>query len=69
LRSTFGFPVAIHSHDPETIGVVPLNGDTQGRYPPGTPAAGSRMTETGHGRRGKTDCRRKNAISTFCVKP
>ncbi|MCU4651242.1 exo-alpha-sialidase [Roseibacterium sp. SDUM158016] len=39
LPSTFGFPIAVHPHDPETIWVVPLNGDMQGRYPPGASAA------------------------------
>lgn len=39
LPSTFGFPIAVHPHDPETIWVVPLNGDTEGRYPPGASAA------------------------------
>jgi photosystem II stability/assembly factor-like uncharacterized protein len=39
LPSTFGFPIAVHPHDPRTIWVVPLNGDAQGRYPPGASAA------------------------------
>jgi photosystem II stability/assembly factor-like uncharacterized protein len=39
LPSTFGFPIAVHPHDPDTIWVVPLNGDVQGRYPPGASAA------------------------------
>ena len=32
LPSQFGFPMAIHPHDPSTIYVIPLNGDDQGRH-------------------------------------
>ena len=39
LPSTFGFPIAVHPRDPETIWVVPLNGDSSGRYPPDASAA------------------------------
>ncbi len=39
LPSTFGFPIAVHPHDPQTLWVLPLNGDTQGRYPPNASAA------------------------------
>lgn len=39
LPSTFGFPVAVHPHDPQTLWVFPLNGDTQGRFPPDASAA------------------------------
>jgi len=39
LPSHFGFPVAVHPADPDTAWVLPLNGDTQGRYPPGASAA------------------------------
>lgn len=34
LPSTFGFPIAVHPSDADTAWVLPLNGDTQGRYPP-----------------------------------
>jgi photosystem II stability/assembly factor-like uncharacterized protein len=34
LPSTFGFPIAVHPQDPRTIWTFPLNGDTQGRFPP-----------------------------------
>lgn len=34
LPSRFGFPIAVHPEDPQTIWVLPLNGDTQGRFPP-----------------------------------
>ena len=33
LPSTFGFPIGVHPHDPETIWTIPLNGDTEGRFP------------------------------------
>jgi hypothetical protein len=39
LPSTFGFPVAVHPEDPDTAWVLPLNGDTAGRYPPNASAA------------------------------
>ena len=39
LPSRFGFPMAVHPTDPNTIWVFPLNGDTQGRFPPGASAA------------------------------
>ena len=39
LPSTFGFPIRVHPRDPETIWTFPLNGDTQGRFPPNASAA------------------------------
>ncbi len=39
LPSTFGFPIAVHPADSSTVWVFPLNGDTQGRFPPGASAA------------------------------
>ena len=39
LPSTFGFPVAVHPHDPLTIWTFPLNGDSAGRFPPDASAA------------------------------
>ncbi|MGI8929478.1 MAG: WD40/YVTN/BNR-like repeat-containing protein [Candidatus Limnocylindrales bacterium] len=32
LPSQFGFPMAIHPHDPSTVYVIPLNGDDKGRH-------------------------------------
>lgn len=34
LPSHFGFPLAVHPHDPRTIWTIPLNGDDRGRYMP-----------------------------------
>lgn len=34
LPSTFGFPIAVHPGDPGTVWVLPLNGDSAGRFPP-----------------------------------
>jgi photosystem II stability/assembly factor-like uncharacterized protein len=34
LPSTFGFPIAVHPRDPQTIWTVPLNGDDVGRFMP-----------------------------------
>lgn len=39
LPSTFGFPIRVHPRDGNTIWTVPLNGDTQGRFPPDAAAA------------------------------
>jgi len=39
LPSQFGFPMAAHPRDPNTVWTIPLNGDDQGRYvPDGKPA-------------------------------
>lgn len=34
LPSTFGFPAAAHPRDPDTLYLLPLNGDSIGRYMP-----------------------------------
>lgn len=47
LPSRFGFPVAVHPYDPETIWTVPLNGDSAGRYPPDASAAVWRSRDGG----------------------
>ncbi|WP_172326911.1 sialidase family protein [Mangrovicoccus sp. HB161399] len=39
LPSTFGFPVGVHRENPDMLWVLPLNGDTQGRFPPDARAA------------------------------
>ncbi len=39
LPSTFGFPIRVHPHDSRTIWTIPLNGDSQGRFPPAAAAA------------------------------
>ncbi len=47
LPSTFGFPIAMDPEDPQTIWTVPLNGDSQGRFPPEAKAAVWRSTDSG----------------------
>jgi photosystem II stability/assembly factor-like uncharacterized protein len=47
LPSTFGFPIATHPRDPQTIWVLPLNGDSDGRYPPDARAAVWRSRDGG----------------------
>jgi photosystem II stability/assembly factor-like uncharacterized protein len=47
LPSSFGFPVAVHPRDPNTLYLVPLNGDTAGRYPPDAKAAVWRTRDRG----------------------
>jgi hypothetical protein len=32
LPSRFGFPLAVHPHEPRTVYLAPLNGDDRGRY-------------------------------------
>ena len=47
LPSTFGFPLQVHPHDPSTIWTIPLNGDTDGRFPPDAKAAVWRSRDAG----------------------
>lgn len=47
LPSTFGFPAAVHPRDPDTLYLVPLNGDTAGRYVPDAKAAVWRSRDRG----------------------
>ncbi|MBM9594314.1 WD40/YVTN/BNR-like repeat-containing protein [Roseitranquillus sediminis] len=47
LPSTFGFPIAVHPRDSETVWVLPLNGDMAGRFPPDASAAVWRSRDGG----------------------
>jgi hypothetical protein len=47
LPSTFGFPIRVHPRYPDTIWTLPLNGDSQGRFPPEAAAAVWRSTDGG----------------------
>lgn len=47
LPSNYGFPIAVHPHDPETLWVLPLNGDMAGRFPPDAAAAVWRSRDGG----------------------
>ena len=47
LPSSFGFPAAAHPRDPESLYLVPLNGDTAGRYMPDAKAAAWRTSDGG----------------------
>ena len=47
LPSTFGFPVTVHPRDPDTLWVLPLNGDMAGRFPPDAAAAVWRSRDGG----------------------
>jgi photosystem II stability/assembly factor-like uncharacterized protein len=55
LPSTFGFPAAVHPRDPETLYLLPLNGDSIGRYVPDAKAAVWRTRDGGNS---WEDCRR-----------
>lgn len=48
LPSTFGFPMAVHPREPETIYVAPLNGDIRGRFMPDARAAVWRSRDAGN---------------------
>ena len=47
LPSSFGFPTAAHPRDPDTAFLIPLNGDSAGRYVPGAKAAVWRTRDAG----------------------
>ena len=47
LPSTFGFPIAVHPRDGETVWTLPLNGDSAGRFPPDAAAAVWRTRDGG----------------------
>jgi photosystem II stability/assembly factor-like uncharacterized protein len=47
LPSTFGFPAAAHPRDPDTLFLLPLNGDTAGRFVPEAAAAVWRTRDAG----------------------
>ncbi|MBV9735708.1 MAG: exo-alpha-sialidase [Acidisphaera sp.] len=47
LPSSFGFPAAAHPRDPATLFLLPLNGDTAGRYVPDGKAAVWRTRDGG----------------------
>jgi photosystem II stability/assembly factor-like uncharacterized protein len=47
LPSTFGFPAAAHPRDPDTVFLLPLNGDSAGRYVPDAKAAVWRSRDGG----------------------
>jgi photosystem II stability/assembly factor-like uncharacterized protein len=47
LPSSFGFPAAAHPRDPDTLFLVPLNGDIAGRFMPDARVAVWRTTDGG----------------------
>lgn len=47
LPTTFGFPIAVHPRDPDTVFVLPLNSDVAGRYPTDGAAAVWRSRDGG----------------------
>jgi photosystem II stability/assembly factor-like uncharacterized protein len=47
LPSSFGFPAAAHPRDPSTVFLLPLNGDSAGRYVPDAKAAVWRSRDRG----------------------
>lgn len=47
LPSSFGFPVAAHPRDPDTVFLIPLNGDIHGRFVPDAKTAVYRSRDRG----------------------
>ncbi len=47
LPSSFGFPAAVHPRDPDTLYLLPLNGDIKGRFMPDAQAAVWRTRDGG----------------------
>ena len=47
LPSSFGFPAAAHPRDPDTLWLVPLNGDIAGRFVPDGKTAVWRTADAG----------------------
>jgi photosystem II stability/assembly factor-like uncharacterized protein len=47
LPSSFGFPAAVHPRDAATLYLIPLNGDSAGRYMPDAKAAVWRTSDGG----------------------
>jgi hypothetical protein len=65
LPSTFGFPIAVHPRDPDTVWVLPLNGDVEGRFPPGASAAVWKSSDAGESwSRGRTGCPSRDCFFT-----
>lgn len=54
LPSNFGFPIVAHPTDPQTLWVLPLNGDSIGRFPPNASAAIYKSTDGGESWAAKT---------------
>ena len=70
LPSTFGFPAAAHPRDPETLWLLPLNGDTAGRYVPDGKAAVWRTRDGGENWQAlREGCRRRMPFSACCARP
>jgi photosystem II stability/assembly factor-like uncharacterized protein len=47
LPSSFGFTATVHPRDPDTLYLIPLNGDSAGRFMPGASAAVWRTRDRG----------------------
>lgn len=47
LPSDFGFPIAVHAHEPDTVYVVPIKSDSE-HYPPGGKLRVYRSRSGGH---------------------
>lgn len=54
LPSSFGFPAAAHPRDPDVVFLFPLNGDQQGRFPPGAKPAVWKSIDAGASWRGRS---------------
>ena len=70
LPSSFGFPAAVHPRDPETLFLMPLNGDIRGRYMPDGTGGGveDAATAAPPGRHCATACRRRTCSPACCAR-
>ena len=70
LPSSFGFPAAAHPRDPDTLFLLPLNGDSKPAATCRTPRprSGARATPARAGRTCATACRRRTPISACCAR-
>ena len=61
LPSDFGFPIAVHPHEPETIYVVPIKSDSEHVPPEASSASTAAGRAETSGSRSRTACRRSTA--------
>ena len=71
LPSTFGFPATTHPRDPDTLFLLPLNGDSAGRYPPEASTAVWRTRDAGADLAATCGraCRSGTPTSPCCARP
>ena len=61
LPTDFGFPIAVHPHEPDTVYVVPIKSDSEHAPPDGSSASTAAAQAGTNGRRSPTVSRRATA--------